>query len=250
MGYRSLSHTALLIMRPDLQGLEFTLGELRKLTGVRLGQVFRPSVWKHPDQRSQFLWRQVPEIIGLMIVGLFGFGIGYQGLSNLSQIRIEGMTAWVWLIAVATAFILAVLIRIVRILKASSAALVRLLEDVQRYNAVVHAININDQIEQAGNPNVALSDRNRIIATLWSTRTDLVRALKTERILRENHRFIARNTDLFSQNLASLSVLQVDDEVNVQGQLLNEALEIAVHVQSEMRSLQQQDSQSQAKVKS
>ncbi|MGP1387151.1 MAG: hypothetical protein ACTS2F_26570 [Thainema sp.] len=229
------------MMKPDLQGLELTPGEVRKLTGVGRGQVWQRSMLRQPDQRSQFLMRQLPEVLGLMLIGLFGFGIGFQGLSNLSQIELEGVNIWVWLIAIATSFSLAVVIRLIRILRSSSPALVRLLEDVERYNAVIRAIDINDQIEAAGNPDVALTDRNRVIATLWTTRSDLARALKTERILRENHRFIARNTDLFSHNLTSLSVLQVSDEVNAQGRILNEALEVAVSVQNEMRSLQQQD---------
>ncbi len=229
------------MIKPDLQGLEFTPGEVRKLTGVGKGQVWQRSMLRQADQRSQFLLRQLPEIVGLMLVGLFGFGIGFQGLSNLSQVQLEGVNIWVWLIAIATAFSLAVVIRLIRILRSSSPALVRLLEDVERYNAVIRAIDINDQIEAAGNPDVALSDRNRVIATLWTTRSDLARALRTERILRENQRFIARNTDLFSHNLTSLSVLQVSDEVNAQGKILNEALEVAVSVQNEMRSLQQHD---------
>lgn len=229
------------MMKPDLQGLEFTTGEVRKLTGVSRGQIWQRSLLRQPDQRSQFLIRQLPEIVGLMLIGLFGFGVGYQGLSNISRVQPEGVNVWVWLIAIATAFSLAVLIRLIRILRSSSPALVRLLEDVERYNSVIRAIDINDQIEAAGNPDVALSDRNRVIATLWTTRTDLARALKTERILRENQRFIARNTDLFSHNLTSLSVLQVSEEVNAQGRILNEALEVAVSVQNEMRSLQQQD---------
>lgn len=229
------------MMKPDLQGLELSPGEVRKLTGVGKGQVWQRSMLRQADQRSQFFMRQLPEVLGLMLIGLFGFGIGFQGLSNLSQIELEGVNIWVWLIAIATSFSLAVVIRLIRILRSSSPALVRLLEDVERYNAVIRAIDINDQIEAAGNPDVALTDRNRVIATLWTTRTDLARALKTERILRENQRFIARNTDLFSHNLTSLSVLQVSDEVNAQGRILNEALEVAVSVQNEMRSLQQQD---------
>lgn len=224
-------------MRPDLQGLEISRGELRKLTGIDAGQVFRRSILRNAEARSRFLSRQIPEVLGLMMIGLLGFGLGYQGLTSLHLLS----PSWIiWAIAIASLLGLALLTQTVRVWQNSSSALVRLMEDVDRYNAVIRAIDINDQIEAAGNPDVALSDRNQVIATLWTTRTDLARALKTERILRENHPFIVRNTDLFTHNLTSLTVLQVNDQVQQQGRFLNEALAIAIDVQQEMRALQQQ----------
>ncbi|MEA5516358.1 hypothetical protein [Nodularia sp. UHCC 0506] len=119
-------------------------------------------------------------------------------------------------------------------------ALEILLNDVDRYNAVIKAIDINDQIEAAGNPGVVIQERERVIAALKLTRTDLVRALKTERILRENKNFILRNTELFANNLATLTAMQVTEEATEHGRLLNEALQIALDVQLEMKRLQTQ----------
>ncbi len=119
-------------------------------------------------------------------------------------------------------------------------ALEILLNDVDRYNAVIKAIDINDQIEAAGNPGVVIKERERVIAALKLTRTDLVRALKTERILRENKNFILRNTELFANNLATLTAMQVTEEATEHGRLLNEALQIALDVQLEMKRLQTQ----------
>ncbi|WP_414551497.1 hypothetical protein [Anabaena sp. CCY 0017] len=115
-----------------------------------------------------------------------------------------------------------------------------LLSDVDRYNAVIKAIDINDQIEAAGNPGVVIEERERVIAALKLTRTDLIRALKTERILRENKNFILRNTELFANNLATLTAMQVTEEASEHGRLLNEALQIALDVQIEMKRLQTQ----------
>ncbi|MDP5337680.1 MAG: hypothetical protein NWQ28_03780 [Nodularia sp. (in: cyanobacteria)] len=115
-----------------------------------------------------------------------------------------------------------------------------LLNDVDRYNAVIKAIDINDQIEAAGNPGVVIQEREKVIAALELTRTDLIRALKTERILRENKNFILRNTELFANNLATLTAMQVTEEATEHGRLLNEALQIALDVQLEMKRLQTQ----------
>jgi hypothetical protein len=114
-----------------------------------------------------------------------------------------------------------------------------ILMDVNRYNSVIKAIDINDQIEEAGNPEVTISERNKVLEALNLTRIDLIRALKTERILRENKNFIISNTELFTNNLAALTAMQVTEKATEHGKLLNEALQIALDVQLEMKRLQQ-----------
>jgi hypothetical protein len=115
-----------------------------------------------------------------------------------------------------------------------------LLNDVDRYNSVIKAIDINDQIEDAGNPGVSINQRESVIEALKLTRADLVRALKTEKILRENRNFILSNTELFVNNLATLTAMQVNEQATEHGRLLNEALQIALDVQHEMKRLQSQ----------
>lgn len=115
-----------------------------------------------------------------------------------------------------------------------------LLNDVKRYNDVINAININDQIEEAGNLEVGIKQRKKVIAALNLTKSDLVRALKTERILRENKNFILSNSELFANNLATLTSMQVTEQATEHGRLLNEALQIALDVQHEMSRLHSQ----------
>lgn len=66
------------------------------------------------------------------------------------------------------------------------------------------------------------------------------RALKTERILRENKDIINMRPELFENNLIALRTLQVSEQATESGQLLNEALQVAVGVQEEMKKLQNQ----------
>ena len=115
-----------------------------------------------------------------------------------------------------------------------------LLNDVERYNSVIKAIDINDQIEDAGNLGVSIQAREKVLLALELTRNDLIRALKTERILRENKSFIITNSDLFTNNLAALASMQVTEEATEHGRLLNEALQISLDVQQEMKNLQSQ----------
>jgi hypothetical protein len=115
-----------------------------------------------------------------------------------------------------------------------------LLNDVERYNSVIKAIDINDQIEDVGNLGVGIQERKKVLEALELTRNDLIRALKTERILRENKSFIITNSDLFANNLAALASMQVTEEATEHGRLLNEALQISLDVQQEMKNLQSQ----------
>src|SRR4028119_279139 len=114
----------------------------------------------------------------------------------------------------------------------------RLVKEVDRYSAVIRAVDINDQLEEAGNPWVGLSDREKVIQALGIMKADLVRALKTERILRENKKFIAQHPQLFTTNLTALTALQLSDRASEYGRVLDQALQIAVGVQEEMRKLQ------------
>ena len=115
-----------------------------------------------------------------------------------------------------------------------------LLNDIDRYNALIKVIDINDQIEAAGNREVALKDRERVVSALKIARIDLVKALKTEKILRENKKFIINNSDLFTENLTSLTGVYITEKAAEHGRLLNEALQIILEVENEMEKLQSQ----------
>lgn len=81
-------------------------------------------------------------------------------------------------------------------------------------------------------------DRNKAIEALKLARQDLVRALKTERILRENQDVIINNSDLFVDNLSGIRALQVTEKATEFGKILSNALQVALDVQEEMQKLQ------------
>ncbi len=110
--------------------------------------------------------------------------------------------------------------------------------EVIKFNSLVEAISVNDQLREAGNEGLNLNDRIKIIEALKLTKKDLVRALKTERILRENKGVISTNPELFANSLTTLKAWQVSDKATEYGQLLNNVLQIAVEVQKEMKKLQ------------
>lgn len=117
-------------------------------------------------------------------------------------------------------------------------SLKEIFDEVFKYNAVVKAIDINDELEAAGNRGAFLSNREKVIEALKLTREDLICALKTERILRKNKRFLASNPEAIASNLTPKQALQVNEQATEHKRLLDEALQVAVGVQEEMRELE------------
>ncbi len=238
-------------MRDDLQGLEISQDDLQKLTNLPvkeelliitnplkiLGKIYIEKLKSSEGATVVFIgfstfvfvyilfdiiikvfvrWITIPSWILLIILGLW----------------IGGMTQSILFLIWKTRS------RIVNNNMTNSLRI--LLNEVNRYNTVIKVIDINDQIEEAGNPEVVIKEREDVVEALQLTKADLVRALKTERILRENKSFILSNTELFVNNLAALTAMQVTEQATEHGRLLNEALQIALDVQHEMKRLQTQ----------
>lgn len=212
-------------MKPDLQGLEITRGEQRRLIGFAPRHVFSP-FWVRVAWLS--LWYVA---IDYAAIALLRIALLYVSPLTLTW------EAHLW-ISIILGIITAFYHRWRWLREAVSPPLRNLLRDVRQFNHVVKAIDINDQLEDAGNVSVAIKDRERVLEALWLAREDLVRALKTERILRDNKAFIANNAFLFDNNISALTSLQIDDQASEHGRLLNEALQIALNTQAEMRRLQ------------
>lgn len=220
-------------MQADLLGLEISKGELRRLSGVDPDDVFRTSIFKSPEKRFSFLLNEILVCFALspIIVGFIYTFIVFSTIGSSSQI------------AVALLIVVPIAVAAGRWLwrkKTCPEALTSLLDDVDKYHAVIKAIDINDQLETAGTAGVSLSDRTLVIEALQLTREDLVRALKSERILRDNKELIATNPELFTNNLSALRAMQVSSQASEYGRMLNEALQIGLSVQEEMRKLQGQ----------
>ena len=212
-------------MQADLQGLEITKGEIKHCSGVSIDAVFRPPT----------LRKFLSEIAKTSLVILC---ICFTGLV-ISLIIPSQVLALAAINAIASVVLLADDFRKI-IFSYKNRNLARIFEDVKRFNSVIKAIDINDQIESVGNQNVRLQNREKVIQALRIAREDIIRALKTERILRKNANFMKLNTELFESNLMALTALQINDKASEHGRLLNEALQIVVDIQEEMRKLQDQ----------
>lgn len=113
-----------------------------------------------------------------------------------------------------------------------------ILQEVDKYNTVVKIIDINLQLEAVGNKQANLPEKDKIIASLQSIRENLIRAFKTERILRTNQAFIAKNQDLLPNYLAALQALKLNPQVDNYAITLKEGLQIAQEIELEMKKLE------------
>ncbi|KYC36543.1 hypothetical protein WA1_43425 [Scytonema hofmannii PCC 7110] len=217
-------------MQPDLMGLEITKGELKRLIGLDPDDVFRPSIMQNREKRLGFLINEMivalaltPIVVGgiyaFMILPIFGSSIPL-GLLLLIIVPVTvAIGRWVW--------------RRISCPK----TLTTLLDEVDKYHSVIKAIDIHDQLTTSGNDS-HFNDRETAIAALQLIREDLVRALKTERILRDNKKLLANSQELFVNNLTNLQTLQVSAQASEYAQFLNQSLQIALDVQAEIRKLQ------------
>ena len=217
-------------MQPDLQGLEISPGELKHLTGVDSTEVFRPTILRNSKQRFHFLFQEVllslalmPIVVGLLHVFVILPFIGSSLVATVITLIVVPIVIvgvrWFWL------------------KRNSSMTLCSLLDEVDRYNAVIKAIHINDQLEAVGTTQI-LNERHKVVEALTLVKEDLVKALRAEKILRENQTFLISNPELLATNLRTVQTLQVNDRASEYGRLLNEALQIATGVQEEMAKLQ------------
>lgn len=213
-------------MQPDLIGLEFSKGELRRLTGVDPDTVFRPAIFKNKEKRTSFI---LNEILICFVASAIIVGFIYT-LIILANITASQL-------AIALVIVVPLTVAIVRWLwrkKTLPKALVTLLNEVDKYHAVINKVDANDQLVTELDSS---NDRNLVIAALQLIREDLVYALKTERSL-SNKNLTATNADI-TNKLESIAMQST--QASEYGRMLNEALQIGSSVQ-EMRKLQRQHS--------
>ncbi len=222
------------------QGLEITKGELKHLTGLSFNDIslHSPFTLRRTIRRRAWL-----EVLSTSLIPLCFVFVEYILWDILSKVDAANDTHNALAISIILSFLITTVVYIkIRETFASQRipqTIIPLLEEVSKYNQIVKIVDVQDQLEAAGNPGV-LSNREKTIEVLELTRADLVRALKTERILRENKDIINMRPELFENNLIALRTLQVSEQATESGQLLNEALQVAVGVQEEMKKLQNQ----------
>ncbi|TBR61047.1 hypothetical protein BLD44_029945 [Mastigocladus laminosus UU774] len=238
-------------MRHDLKDLKISLSELQYLTNLPVNDELVIIINPIRKTLQRFIDKaKGPEGATTIFIGITISFVSYLAFDVLAKSFLGEPFIPSWLLFIVFVGVSAALTQLIlyliwkqknRLVKTNiTPSLQTLLMDVEKYNSVIKAIDINDQIEAVGNVGVTIQERSKVIEALQLTKSDLIRALKTEKILRENRNFIINNSELFMNNLAALTAMQVPEQASEHGRLLNEALQIALDVQHEMKRLQDQ----------
>ncbi|MEG4066694.1 hypothetical protein QUA42_04980 [Microcoleus sp. Pol11C2] len=233
------------MIQADLEQLKIPEKELEDLSGIALSDGFaadfyRPAALRDRKKLFSLLLNELLIFCVTLVVSLpVALLANKHNVGSFSDAEI-----FVRVLQITLGLSLAITVawNVYKWVKAKPlATLAGLLDEVEKYHEVIQALDIIDRLTDAGNLQANLINRGDAIEALKITRESLVGALKTERILRENQKFIGRRYELFANiesNLAALMALEVSDRATEYGRLLNEALEIGMSVHKEVRKLQ------------
>jgi hypothetical protein len=235
-------------MRSDLEDLQLTEPELERLSGVEVGELFIGGVFGGVCRSSVFRQRRrivlfcLAEMIVAVLVFVFSLPIGLLLIRNATT-GVQDLPAILQFLQPPLGMTGIVMIGWNLYLWQMSKrfqTLMHLLDEVDRFNEVIQAVDLLDQLVAAGNTQIQLPNREQVLEGLRVTRDSLTAGLMTEKILRNHRRQVARRQDLLAAietNLATLSVLEVNNQATEYGQLLREALEIGLSVRQEVEKI-------------
>lgn len=227
-------------MENTARSLLMTSRELEKLCGKEVNDLFvggicRPSVFRNWQNFLAFAVLELA-VAGVLLIFSLVISLGvFRGAQDLSQganaiafiwvsgsLMLCGLLAWnLWMV----------------LARKPLRMLMRLLDEVDRYNELVKTIEVMEQI-QAITPSPERShDRTVVLTAVELTRDSLVSGLMMERILRENRGLLARQQDLMlhlEHNGANLTVLELHDRAQEYSDTVRSAIAIGLWVKAEV----------------
>ncbi|MGL5939207.1 MAG: hypothetical protein ACRC2S_02285 [Waterburya sp.] len=209
------------MLKTDIKELEITIEEQKKISGKNINVT-------SSENDNKFL----PNfIVSLVVIGVIIKG--FTWIFNITFYSYTILLAWICL-----SLWLSISMNNDHVNENEQIeSLAKIISEIQKYNKIVKSIDVNDQLIEVGHNGMSEEKRKKSIKALMLVRQDLIKALKTEKILRENKQLITDNTEFFSNSLSELVVLQADEKASEFGKLLSDALEVAQEVQEEMSKI-------------
>jgi hypothetical protein len=225
-------------MSQDFALLQITPRELEKVTGKDVSDGFVGGFLGGGPSSLQTWWGRLAlvaiELVtaGLLFVFSLPIGLSLLRTNSAGGLRVLIISAVVALVGLVVWNIY------MRVQLRQLKRLLALLDEVDRFNEMIATLKILGQVGEAAPPSAGPS----LWTALELTRENLVAALVTERLLRENQRLLDRQAAFLSHletNLVTLKTLEMNQQAQGYQQALNEALMINLTVQREMAQLQQ-----------
>ena len=224
----------------NLDNLRITDRELDQITGLdisntTMGWAYRQTAF-NAQNKSAFFTEQ---LLNLCVAAIFCLPITLMLARTISGNNTEAV--WRWLpVGLISAVALTTTWTFYRWRQGKQlTTLSHLLDDIDRFNQTVDAIELLEELGAAKNNPPSLENRQEVAEALHLTRESLIYGLTTEKIMRNHHQFIARKQEMFAsieRNLATLQLLQVTGEADEYSRLLNEAVQIGTSVHKELQA--------------
>ncbi len=113
-----------------------------------------------------------------------------------------------------------------------------LFNEFKKHNQIVKAIDVKDQLEsleqKESDPQIKLT----LLKSLVEMREDLIKALKIEKILRENRTVVETNPELFQSSFNATKVQKIIDRGSEYDRLINKTLKLGAEVTKEVKKMQ------------
>lgn len=237
-------------MQADLENLLLTTEELETLvyldTSTALAiDAYRGFILKNPKQMLSVI---LTELFIFILVLIFVMPVSLIVLRNAGTLpgNTDGVTRLLTLISSIS--LLGVLIWNVYLWQQVKQvkSLARLMDKVDKYNHVIQAIALIDELESASrSPSRcnSLSTRKEVIQALSITKETLSSALQAEKLMRKHRKFLSSHHELFANlenNLTNLISFDLSHQVNEYSHLVNESLQIGLSVHKELKKLNNQ----------
>lgn len=235
-------------MQSDLGALQITAQEIEDFVDLS------PSNTLALDAYRAFILKRPKQILSVLLTELFALGLLLTFVMPVSFIALRNSgklpedTAGIIRIftGILGLSVLSILLGNVYLWKKCQKvkSLARLMDEVDKYNGVIKAITLVDELELVGNSTTQLnhlSNRQEVVEALKVTKESLISALRVERILRRHNNFMESRYELLANienNLNTLMSFEVSNQASEYGRLLNESLQIGMSVHKEVRKLQ------------
>lgn len=227
----------------DVAELPITPAELEQWAGLELSMgvvttVYRAVFWRNPQHLRSLL---LIEVFSFTLILIFVLPLGFLAVKRSGNLLNDGTElASVFLLFLAGSFLILILGNIWIINQAKHwKSVAKLLHQVDKYNRVVKSLVMLNQLSCTDNfPSNNTLEENRVLQALHVTKNSLLQAIKLE-IIRTKQGVVARPDELIvtlEDNLASLVSGELEPPTNQYGYLLDEALQIAISVEEQLRN--------------
>jgi hypothetical protein len=233
----------------DVESLKITQKEIDEIVELNFRNILAIEMYKAVFFRKikSFLSVLFNEIIALGLMLIFVAPVSLIMLRNSGQLP-EDMFSIGWLVILILGLcLLGLVIGNIYVWQQAKQmkSFVKLLDEVDKYNGVIKALALIDELETIEHSTSQLQlnrlkIRKEVIEALKVTRASLMSALRVEKIMRTHKHLRERRYELLSNlenNLNTLLTFEISECASEYSQLLHQSLQIGMSVHHEMRRL-------------